>query len=176
MIEMGRTGKADGNPYELLTHDVQEGTFTVDADPRLMLGTGSKVKTGVFGSQVFAENFLKLGTKTGSVAPVAAGELATHYNPYEPEGNVPSVTTTEDNLEELRSVAAEVIGPGEYLFPLSPTNAAIVPGDNLYVVSANGGLDKTTGTTNIAVSKETKAANEGGYITVHCTGPITVKS
>lgn len=166
------------NDKPLLTHDVEEGTFTVN-DETLDITTGADIITGTFGTQVNAENFLNAGAGAVALKRVAAGETATYFNPYKPQvnGQLPNETTTQANMPTKRYVGAQRLEPGEWLLPLIDTNQAIAVGDKLIVAATGDGLDKTATTTNVAKAKQAKALNEGGYILVELeTSALAVAS
>lgn len=161
----------------LLAYVLEEGTFTVNA-ASLAVPNGQKIITGTFANQVNKENFLMQGTGDNALTLAkTATNVATHFNPYEPEvdGALPSETTTQANMDG-RIVGATPLRPGEYFLPVVSDNAAIAPKDKLVVAAGGQGLDKTGATpTQYASALETVAANTGGYIRCYVNGPIVVE-
>ncbi len=162
---------------EILTYDIEEGTFTVNT-ASLAVPNGSKVVTGTFASQVDAENFLMMGAgeNTLTLADTAA-DVATHFNPYEPEVDteLPSETTEQADLN-LRYVGAIPLKIGEFYLPVVSDNAAIAVGNNLVVAAGGKGLDKAaSATTQVAKAQEIVPQNTGGYIRCYVDGPIVVE-
>ena len=162
---------------EILTYDIEEGTFTVNA-ATLAVPNGSKIVTGTFGAQVNAENFLMMGAgeNTLTLADTAA-DVATHFNPYEPEVDteLPSITTVQASLN-LRYVGAIPLKIGEFYLPMVSDNAAIGVKDKLVVAAGAQGLDKAvSATTQVAIAQEIVPQNTGGYIRCYVDGPIVVE-
>lgn len=144
---------------EILTYDIEEGTFTVNTET-LTVPLGASVITGTFATQVNKENFLEQGTGENALKRAAAGSNATHFNPYKPEVNnaLPDETTIQANLD-LRYVGAVKLKPGEWFFPVVASNAAIAVGDYLEVATDGSGVQKKASSTSTLKSLEIVALN-----------------
>lgn len=162
---------------EILTYDLEEGTFTVAYT--LLVPNGVKALTGTFAKQVNENNFLKQGDGDNTLALAdTAADVATHFNPLEPEPStaLPTATTTQANLNDLRIVGAVALKPGEFFLPVKATNVKIAPKDKLVVAAGGQGVDKAvSATTNVAIAQENVAANTGGFIRARVSGPIVVE-
>lgn len=160
---------------ELLTYAIEEGNFTV-VEHSLAVPNGKEVTTGTFASQVYAENFLQIGSGENTLQLAESG-TATHFNPYSPEvdGALPDTTTAEASVDR-RIVGAAILKPGEWMFPLKPTNLEIAVGDNIVITTDGRYVDKKASTEDdVAIALEAKAASSGGYIRVLVSGKIDVQ-
>jgi hypothetical protein len=87
---------------------------------------------------------------------------------------LPDITTAEATVDR-RIAAAMTLKPGEYLFPVIASNAAIAVGDRLTVHSTGKGVHYSAGGTYYATSLEIVAQNASGYVRCLVTGPMSVE-
>lgn len=169
------------------TYEVKEGNITRGVG--FLLINGAPAETIEFEKAVEPHTFLRFNPSEDLLMePVpcsTAGNtvIATHINEKRPKwhsGPIPAPEeggTLQDGNYNRRHVTAYRFETGEMMFPLSPTNVAIKPGDKMEVDATTMGLDKAgTDTTSEVISLETAKANLGGYILVDLRKPeIPVK-
>lgn len=146
------------------TYICNEGNYTVATGISTI--SGKTEVYGTFATPIKAEGFVEfdLGeNKEMQIKAAATGSTVRYITQYEPElpaGKIPQANKTDYR----RAVTAFRLPSGELELPLAASNSAIVAGDSITVVSANGGVDKDSNAGEASesgkvIALESKAAN-----------------
>lgn len=156
------------------TYEVDEEDYKINIGYDIL--SGMPRLFGTFTKQVDQENFLKISGDATVTLP-EDGDVATHYNQYNPEPKVGLPNEDRDSGEYTpRHVGASSLVPmAEVPLPLVKNNKEIKAGDRLEIRDPKKGLDKSQATIDTCVAVQDVSANTGGYVLVKIEGSIRVK-